>query len=208
MLRSKKHPGNDALVRWYMADRGLEALEPADEAVVRHVGGCTSCAGRYDAICRDLDAAAAVSADAADAAFTPERLMLQRDRILRRLDTQGARVLAFPVADVTGGSAPSSRPMLRWVAAAAAAGLVVGLLAGRMFHLGEAPADTMASRQGSVTRAIGPSEGQVRTAALARLAGDDVFMSEVDSALSAPRTPELEAIDAMTLRVQTGPPRR
>lgn len=208
MLRGKRHPGDDALVRWYMADRGLEALEPADEAVVRHVSGCASCAGRYDAIVRDLDEAAAVSAEAADAAFSPERLMAQRDRILRRLDTQSAKVLAFPVTDMPGGPASSSRPMMRWVAVAAAAGLVVGLLAGRMFHLGDAPAPTMASRQGVVTRSIGPTEGQIRTAALARLAGDDVFMSEVDTALSAPRTPELEAIDAMTLRVQAAPPRR
>lgn len=191
-----------------MADRGLEALEPTDEAVVRHVGGCASCAARFDAICRDLDGAAVVSAEAADAAFTPERLLLQRERILRRLDSQGAKVLAFPAADAPGGPLSSSRPMLRWVAVAAAAGLLVGLFAGRMFHLGDDPAPTMASRQGVVTRSVGPTEGQTRTAALARIAGNDVFMSEVDSALSAPRTAELEAIDAMTLRVQAAPPRR
>jgi hypothetical protein len=191
-----------------MADRGLEALEPTDEAVVRHVSGCAHCAARYDAICCDLDGAAMASAEKADAAFTPERLMLQRERILRRLDSQGAKVLAFPAADVAGGSPSSSRPMLRWVAAAAAAGLLVGLLAGRMFDVGGDPTPTLASRQGAVTRSIGPTEGQVRTAALARIAGNDVFMSEVDSALSAPRTPELEAIDAMTLRVQVAPPRR
>jgi hypothetical protein len=93
--------------------------------------------------------------------------------------------------------------MLRWVALAAAAGLLIGIAAGRVLlpsAPGSAPVTAVATR---TTPVIGP---QVRSATLTRPA-DDPFLSEVESALSAPRTPELEPIDVMTLQM-TIPPRR
>lgn len=206
MFRGKRHPGEDALIRWYMADRGLDALEPADESVVRHVSGCAPCAARFEAVCLDLDAAADVAVDAANAAFTPERLLVQRERILRRIDSQGAKVLSFPAADAATRHSASSRSWLGWVAVAAAAGLFVGLVAGRMLHLGTEDASGTAAGLTTVARSM-PATGrgaQIRTATLTPGPGADSFMSEVDTALAAPRTPELDAIDAMTLRVAAG----
>jgi hypothetical protein len=203
VFSTKRHPGDDALVRWYMADRGLGALDPKDETVVRHVSGCARCAARYEHVCTDLDAAATAAVEAADAAFTPERLLAQRERILRRIDTAGARVLPFPAADAQNTRPSSTRPMLRWITLAAAAGLLIGIAAGRLLL----PVPPGAVPTSTVARTAAPAGPQVRPAALT-LPADDPFLSEVESALSAPRTPELEPIDVMTLQMNTVPPRR
>jgi hypothetical protein len=195
------------LIRWYLADRGLEALDARDQAVVRHVANCAACASRYERLFLDLDGAADAAVEAADAAFTPEHLMLQRERILRRIDSQSARVLAFPAQEAPGRSLVSVPTMWRWVAAAAAAGLFVGLAAGRWWQAGVDDGQISGKEPVYAGRTIGPVDaGRARPASLTVL--DDTFLSEVDTALSAPRTPELEAIDAMTLRVQTFQPSR
>jgi hypothetical protein len=210
VLRGKRHPSDDALVRWYMADHGFEALAADDEGIVRHVSDCARCAARYEALCLDLTGAARVSVEGADAAFPAERLVAQREHILRRIDTQGARVLPFPAADLGARRAASARPLLRWVAVAAAAGLVVGLTAGRILHLtgDSAPASPV---QASVTprpmAPPGPTAGP-RTATVANTSGEDAFLWDVESAITDPRTPALEAIDAMTLRGGPPPPLR
>ena len=96
------------MIRWYMADRGLGALEPKDEAVVRHVSACPACAARYDLVCADLDDAALAAVESADALFSADHLVQQRERVLRRLDATGAKVLAFPASEPAGRSAASA----------------------------------------------------------------------------------------------------
>lgn len=82
-----------------------------------------------------LDEVAAAAAHEADAVFTPERLARQQARILHRLEQDGrpGRIIAFPgqAAETTPLRA---RPGTRWIAAAAVAGLLVGLLAGHLAH--------------------------------------------------------------------------
>jgi hypothetical protein len=134
VFRDRRHPGDDALVRRYMADRGFDALQPEDERVVRHVETCASCGVRYQAVRTHLDGAAVASLYAADAVFTEERLARQRERIMRRIDVHGARVLPFPAAEPEARGSTRSPSARRWVAAAAAAGLLVGLTAGRVWH--------------------------------------------------------------------------
>ncbi len=204
MFSTKRHPGEDALVRWYMADRGLGALDPKDEPVVRHVSSCARCSARYASVCTDLDEAGQAASDAADRVFTPERLLAQRERIMRRLDTAGARVLAFPAADPAIGRHASARPLMRWVALAAAAGLLIGIATGRLLLPTESTPPSTTTAAARTTPTIGP---QVRSATLT-LPADDPFLSEVESALSGPRTPELEPIDVMTLQMTRVPPRR
>jgi len=109
---------------------GAAAALPAEAAV------CPECLARRHSVARTLREVADVATIAVDEQFPPERLARQRARILARIERYGqrARVLAFP-------SPPTHRPALlrprsvrRWVAAAAAAGLVVGLVAGRSVH--------------------------------------------------------------------------
>jgi hypothetical protein len=65
--------------------------------------------------------------DEADEAFTGERLALQQAQVARRLETleRPARVIAFPKAARAVISGHSH--VRRWVTAAAAAGLIVGI---------------------------------------------------------------------------------
>jgi hypothetical protein len=96
---------------------------------------CDVCRALHHNVTRTLDEVATSATRAADEAFPPDRLARQRARILARVERYGqrARVLAFPSSTVRRtGSRP--RPLRRWVAAAAAAGLAIGLVAGRTMH--------------------------------------------------------------------------
>lgn len=201
MAGDESHVKDDALIRRYLADRGLDALGPCDEPGVRHLAHCAACARRYDALGADLDAAADLVESRADEVFSGEQLTQQRERILRRIasQTMAGRVLAFPAAESRTRFALAGRPALRWVAAAAVAGLLLGLSAGRWLWTSE-PADAaIAPRQ---TPIIGAAPGSER--ALVRAVGTDAvvpeddILSQIDFALAAPRTQELQALDALT----------
>jgi hypothetical protein len=145
--------------------------------------------------------------EAADAAFTPERLAQQRERILRHIDAQvnGPRVLPFPAASAQAGVSPHRRGIVvRWVAAAAVAGLIIGLTTGRMLYIGEIPAQThTAQRSPATVEASNTRSTPVMQAVQQhRMVSDDEFLSEVDMALTAPQTAELRALDAFTLELR------
>src|SRR5213075_3472379 len=71
----------------------------------------------------------------ADEAFPPERLAAQHAQIFRRLEAaeRPARVIAFPkfAQPLTSRTSHASR----WIAAAAAAGLIVGVGVGQLMDL-------------------------------------------------------------------------
>jgi hypothetical protein len=91
--------------------------------------------------------------------------------------------------------------MLKWVAMAAAAGLLIGLATGRLLL------PTSEGTPATASRTVPAGGGtQMRPATLTGTALEDAFLSDVDMALSAPRTPELEPIDVMTLQVITTRP--
>jgi hypothetical protein len=106
--------------------------QPAADA---HLSGCAQCRGRYAAFASSLDAIRDEANTEADELFPTERLAAQQAQIMRRLEAadRPARVITFPrfgrPAVSTQGNAQ------RWVAAAAAAGLVIGLAAGQMIDL-------------------------------------------------------------------------
>src|SRR5262245_17917476 len=87
----------------------------------------------HDTVSRMLDDVRRAAELDAEDAFPLERLAQQRDRILARVDDicRAGKVLTFPNAHARSiPTQPSHRT--RWVAAAAAAGLVVGLLGGHL----------------------------------------------------------------------------
>jgi hypothetical protein len=130
----------------------------------------------------------------ADAAFTPERLAAQRAHILRRLENadRPARVLPFPLAHRT---TPVRQPTARrWIAAAAAAGLFVGAIAGKFI-------DPWAVGRGAGRPQV-VSQGQPALSALPDWSEED-FLLDVELALERPVIDGLETIDAMTPVVQT-----
>lgn len=211
MFSGRRHLDENALIRRYLADRGLEVLNRADEPLLRHLAQCAPCQARYRTACSALDEGRELSIEHADAAFAPDRLARQRERIMRRVEAHahGPRILPFPATAPADRAPFHTRVVMRWAAAAAVAGLVVGLGAGRFLRFEDvtnwavrhARADATAGRPSSprptpVLRAVGPAPV---------LAGDDDFLSQVDLAVSEPHTAELRAIYAFTLQERDVP---
>ena len=139
----------------------------------------------------------------ADVAFTVDRLAHQRDRILRRVEAHitGARVLSFPAAMQVSASPWRSPAAMRWVTAAAAAGLVVGLTAGRYWHVDGETGGTQQVRRSAPASAGSPGLATpvMQAVNLRSVAADDDLLSAVDMALAGPGTDE-PCLDAFTLR--------
>jgi len=204
VFAAKRHLDDNVLIRRYLADRGLAALDAGDEGPLRHLAHCPTCEARYEALRGEFDSTREAAIADADAACTADRMERQRDRILRRIDAlhDGPRVLPFPAAQQNQHAAPQPRVFRRWVAAAAVAGLLAGLGAGRMFFTGTAPTATTADARQQST----PSEPAalrqpptLRALHVESAVNDEEFLSEIELATSAPRTRELRAIYAFTL---------
>jgi hypothetical protein len=208
MIVRAPHLQEDRLYECYYAERRGDAPDPPS---AEHLTDCDVCRRRFDELSRFM-AALRTEADAElEASFPPERLRAQQQEIARRLESVGraARVISFP-GRVAGRQANTSTARLatRWVAAAAAAGLFVGVAAGTAFNFG--------GRLDFVRNArlnIGQPMRQriVSGPALLTPAGvgaatasdtDDVFMSDLESALDRPHTSELAVFDALTPHVR------
>lgn len=197
MRFASAHLRDDHLLALYFGGEDSSA-----NATLAHLAACGVCARRFEQITADLETLRHEAAAEADQAFDSDRLLRQRDHILKRIEHAGqpARVIDFPLRSlgmvVEHGT---QRLMLRWIAAAAVAGLLVGLGAGLLV-------DRRVERSlagGSVARSgsrIPPTSVALstRTAALQGYLPDDEFLFEIEAALGAPRAPELQAIDAFT----------
>jgi hypothetical protein len=136
----------------------------------------------------------------ADAAFPEERLTRQRSKILQQLQQIGrpGRVIAFPAQQ---GGAPHSilqtTPATRWIAAAAAAAFIAGLVAGQRL-----PSEFRATPNARV--AVSRPAAAAPTGSAARpstpvAVSDDEFLSEVELAANS-RPAVLRHLDALTPR--------
>ena len=211
MFAVKHHLDDDVLIRRYLADRGLSALDASDEAPLRHLAHCAACEARYEALRAAFEETRDAAVEHAETACSPERMERQRERILRRVDAlqTGPRVLPFPAAGQNAPAAPQPRVYRRWVAAAAVAGLLVGLGAGRMaFNHGAAEIAGDARPQAVPMSAEAVRQTPIMTALHAEPdLSDDQFLSEIEMATAAPRTQELRAIYAFTIDAPRDVPR-
>ena len=147
-------------------DRLIEvALERAPSASEReHLASCPTCDARRDDLTRLLAVTTSVAVAEADAVFTPERLQRQRSRILHRIEQDGrpGKVVSFPAGQIQRPRPVRTRPGMRWVAVAAAAGIVIGMVAGhyapnfriqntRSVSFASVPPETMAMQAVSTT---------------------------------------------------------
>lgn len=173
----------------------LHALLRAGEHAVaarylKHVKSCESCAARFDHV---REGAAALRRDvtaSADARITPARLERQFDVIMRRLEGHSGRVLPFP----TSVHRPAPTPIMRrWVAMAAACGLVIGLGAGRL--IGPVPASPANAWRPGVPVSVSGGAASVQPET------DEQMLVEIDAALTRSRTKEFRALDELTPRV-------
>lgn len=188
----------------HLDDAGLTALwTDAWATGVRrqhpHLESCPTCRARFAELSSWLDTLRLDATSEADESFTPERLAAQHTQIFRRLEAaeRPARVIAFPrfAQPLTSRTSHASR----WIAAAAAAGLIVGVGVGQLMDLRHSlsnqPTSTQA-RVAPVTMARG-LDPRVQPVNVAR---DEAFLSELDASLSRAAVPELRAIDAFTPR--------
>ena len=143
-----------------------------------------------------LDAYRAAAYAEADGYFDDRALEAQRQRILARLEPLGhrARVLPFP------GAAAPARPGLahsrRWISAAAAAGLLIGLVTGELLHI--MPGDNWVHREPA--RLAQPEASRMAIVpAVATMAGDDdALLDAIDAAVARYGATDLRAFNDLT----------
>ena len=174
----------DLLAVW--TDSRLRDAPPT--AAGAHVRECSACRTRLTALTSWLEGLRTDARQEADEAFPRERLMAQQAQILRRLEAmeRPARVLAFP--RFTKAIAARDAGRHRWIAAAAAAGLVVGIGLGQTFHLGvpQRLADTQVRAVTIPDRAA--RGGLMLTPISGR--SDEMFLYDPEPSLSSERIPE------------------
>lgn len=205
MIGRQQHLHDDRLYECYLADQFGELPDPS---CADHLTSCAVCRDRFSELAGFLEGIRDEADAEADEVFTHERLADQHAHIMRRVDAHpGAKIISFPgrvSRDMTGST---SRVAPRWLAAAAAAGLFVGVAVGGMFLNPEAlirrsPAGRMAVAQPTnrvapvpvpVSRTITPPQDA---------SDDDAFLMELEAALQRPHTRELQAYDALTPHVR------
>ena len=199
----KHHLQEERLLDCYVAERRSDAIDPP---LAEHLADCETCALRYAELTLFMDSVRTEVAAEADAVLTPERLRAQQQQIARRLEHVGraARILSFPTQFVrrTMMTASTGRTAPRWIAAAAAAGLFVGVALGASYQLTSRPRMVAPSlaRQTAVAPHLPP--GASRGADRVETGADEAFLTDLELALERPHTRELVAFDAFTPHVR------
>src|SRR5687767_12641036 len=188
------------MTRHHLTDTELLALHvdkrPEGDAQA-HLAACATCHSRGRAVAELLDRVDRDSAAEADAAFGVDQLARQHARIMSRVaqECRSARIITFPataqapVRPVRGGT--------RWVAAAVAAGVILGIV-------GEHVTERL--RGNRVRRAFQPPAVQVvaepgiavRTVSTG---SDDEFYGQVELAFGSAAPAALRPLDVLTPRV-------
>jgi anti-sigma factor RsiW len=199
VIHRAHHLQEERLFDSYMAERGGGPIDPP---VAEHLADCPACAARYAELMAFMDTLRREGDADADAVFTPERLRVLQQQIARRIALVGrpARVLSFPSRLVQRTiSASASQGAHRWIAAAAAAGLFVGVAVGASYEWRLAARSRQMSAadagQSHAARTV-PAAGRGNT--VVDGAADDAFLSDLELALERPHTRELQAFDALT----------
>lgn len=180
-----EHLSEDQLVELYVCRRDVGS-----------VASCPACQLRFADLLSGLADMQRAAADEADALFSSERLQGQHERILRRLERHGqpAQVVTFPAHGTSQHPrrrAPGSAR--RWIAAAAAAGLVAGLLLGHFVD-----ADALLFRRAPSQSAPGLTAVAISQLNSTAEAADDQLLVEIEDALASRDAVELSMLDALT----------
>jgi len=205
VTRRSRHLHDDRLFDSYFANRHGAPLDPT---VAEHLTDCGTCGGRYAELAQFMDSLRESADEETDAIFTPGRLLVQQRQIARRIEHVGraARVIKFPRPFTRTIMASSSHTAPRWIAAAAAAGLFVGVAVGASYKVdrqGDAsarPPRPVAQATARHTTALTPLA--TRGSAPPDIAADEAFLSDLEMALDRPRSRELLALDALTPHVR------
>jgi hypothetical protein len=194
-LRLSAHLDETALVSLW-TDRALGTAPAAHP----HLERCAPCRTRFAELSAWLDGIRADAVAEADEHFPAERLAAQSAQIFRRLEVaeRPARVIAFPTFTQP---LPSRSPHAsRWIAAALAAGLILGVGVGQLMDFRHSLAPRPVGGAANARLASDVQPVQSAAAPLPKPGGrEELFLSELDASIS--RAPaELRAIDAFTPR--------
>jgi predicted anti-sigma-YlaC factor YlaD len=202
-----RHLQEERLFDFYMAER---TGEPTSPPVAEHLADCEPCGRRYAELAAFMDTLRREGDADADAVFSADRLRAQQQQIARRiaLVRRPARVISFPGRIVRRTiNASTSRTAPRWIAAAAAAGLFIGVAVGATYQYGWGGSPFRGTRPFLVRDAASTRVSRVtpmpaRASGPADAGADDAFLSDLEIALDRPRTSELQAFDALTPHVR------
>jgi hypothetical protein len=187
------------------ADIWSAAVASGQPAADGHLADCAQCRARYAAFTAWLDRIQSDALGEAEEAFPPERLAMQQAQVMRRLEglERPARVIAFPrfsrPATSTQGHAQ------RWVAAAAAAGLVIGLAAGQFFDIRQAFSPVRTVAPGQNARLVTPQSQNgpsVVPASVTSSVSDETLFFGGDPTRISERLAELRSMDDITPRAR------
>ncbi|MBM3820467.1 MAG: hypothetical protein FJW14_15820 [Acidimicrobiia bacterium] len=135
----------------------------------------------------------------ADAAFPADRLARQQSRILARIEHEGrpGRLIAFPAGYAHAPAALRARPGMRWVAGAAAAGLLIGVVAGQLTY------DFSTRDRTRVAQVVAsrPDAGAPALRAVSTTLSEEEFLGQLEMAIEGIRPDSLQPLDEMTPRV-------
>ena len=205
MIGRVHHLNDDRLVECYFEAVTGEDVPPPE---IEHLTDCTSCRERYAELTELMEGIRSEADAESDELFTADRLRHQQDQILRRLEhlNRPARIISFP-GRVTRHISGNARVAPRWLAAAAAAGLFVGVAVGGMFLQPglrrSLPVMHVAARPTAVARATpAPAARVANPVPVTDTFDDDVFLQELEFALARPHTRELQPFDALTPHVR------
>jgi len=162
-----------------------------------HMAGCATCQARSHAVTELLEEVTRATGAETDALFGDDQLARQHARIMGRVahECRSARIISFPAAPQT-----PVRPVrggTRWVAAAVAAGVILGVIGehvteritrnGRPRRAFQAPIVQVLSEPGVAVRTI--STGS-----------DDDFYGQVELAFGSAAPAALRPLDVLTPR--------
>jgi anti-sigma factor RsiW len=193
------HPADDRLIAVYFGDE--EASEGDRRTVRQHLHGCETCTWRYTELTAPLERLRRDAASEADEVFTATRLDAQCAKILDRLEGRApaSRVVPFPSASMRMGRPVIHRLAMRWVAAAAAACLLLGFMAGRMLEFGRMRTVPTApvARTATITP-VSPVLVSDRPVVSDPNEADEATINEIEAAMQTRRIPALAVLDEMT----------
>jgi hypothetical protein len=184
----------------HLDDAALAAIWTDGRLSHPHLDDCVACRARFADFSAWLESIRVDAITQADESFSAERLAAQQAQIFRRLEAAGrpARVIAFPrfAQPLTSRTSHVSR----WIAAAAAAGLIVGVGVGQMMDLRHSlTAPNVSAVRARVANAPA-SAGRAPRVQTVSAIRDEAFLSELDASLSRTAVPELRALDGLTPR--------
>ena len=184
----------------HLDDAALAAIWTDGRLSHPHLDDCIACRARFTDFSVWLESIRVDAITQADESFSAERLAAQQAQIFRRLEAVGrpARVIAFPrfAQPLTSRTSHASR----WIAAAAAAGLIVGVGVGQMMDLRHSlmvPNTSAVQARVANAPASAARDPRVQTVGAIR---DEAFLSELDASLARTAVPELRALDGLTPR--------